>query len=308
MSHDFELQAVLEGISSDIELTNETAFNRIKVQFYLAAFSYEEIPIYFDCVRGSWQDITAVFQLQGSNYYNFENMSVVFQVLSGSVVEIVPVIFSVIRQPQSFSSYILQKLYCVTTTLSGTIILSDWNVKPNKTWYVDVVDGTVTLYETSEDMTNSANPIAIGSADSINQVYLTYVDEYEGDVELYYQDFLFHLSLSSTSGSGRIKVKPLTDMSEIRHPIYNNSNIVLSKGEAELNLHTNVVIKRELVLGTHIPELENGEVVNFTSNRRGSIGEKSQVLSQTISGSVSEDGAASLINTIQVANYMGLYR
>jgi hypothetical protein len=298
------------------EYGDEVIHEFIKVEFSLSANAFEDISVVVELTRVRWEQIKVEFRLVKANYYNFENIAAIFQITSGIFITDIPVIFSVIRPPMSYASYIMQKLYCVTTVYDGDIELFDWNVRPNKTWYVSVEGYLVKLFETKEDMDNNVNPIMQGTADATTlQVVLSYIDEYEGDVELYYQDIEYHLTISGPSlpdeydaGIAKFKIKPLTDMSEIRDPIYNNSNIVLFRGEAELELHTNVVRKRDIVLGTHLPELEVGDVVSLTSIRRILTNENSQVLSQTITGTTAEDGTTSLVNTIQVATYMELYR
>jgi len=218
----------------------------------------------------------------------------------------------VIKQPQTFESYIFQKLYCVCSELSPVyddIALQNWNVKPNQIWYVSVTSaGVVTLYDTLADVTNGTNPVATGIADADLLVILTYVSP-ETVMDYYYTDLVYHLSLSALpTGTRKFKVKPLTDLSEIRHAIYNNSNITISRGQAELNLHTYAIKGREIVLATHLPELECGDKVDLTSTRRNKTAEKSQVLAQTIAGEVSDGGETSLVTTINVANYVELYR
>lgn len=304
------LQSTLQGISSNILLNGEEDFKNISVSFLLSLRDHEDIPVTVQWHGSRYRYIPTEFLVVKPGHYNYADVPLEFLLVSKDVLEDIPIVFSIMRQAQTFTSYIMQKLYTVLTTLAGTITISDWNVRPNKTWYIKVVADAVTLYDTLADMTNDANPVAAGIADSTTfQVYLFYEDL--SDVELYYEDFAYHLVLSSITSTGKFKVKPLTDMSELRHAIYNNSNIVLSKGEAELNLHTYVTIKRELVLGTHTPEMEIGDVVNFASARRGLIGENtqnSQVLSLSITGEISEDGSASLVDSIQIAKYMELYR
>jgi len=307
------LESTLEGISGDILLFSETGFDRIKVTFSLARETFDDIPVINEWQKMAWDMISAELYMERPGYYNFQNISVEFYVLQGAVFEDVPVIFSVILFTPSFTTYILQKLYLVSTAV-GTVyydlVLENWNVKPNQTWFVHVNSYTVTIYETEVDMLAVSNAIAVGTADADSlATVLTYVDEYEGDVEFYYQDVPYHVSLSEViAGDRYFKIKPLTDLAEIRHPIYNNSSVILMRGQAELNLHTYTILGREVVLATHVPEMEVGECVDLTSTRRNVTSEKSQILSQNISGSVGENGEASLVNSICVANYTELYR
>jgi len=308
------LESTLEGISSNILLFSETGFDRIKVTFSLARETFDDIPVVNEWQKMYWEKISAEFYVGRPSYYNYQNISVEFHVLQGSVFEDVPVLFSVILYTPSYTTFILQKLYLVTSVVgtdhNNDWVLENWNVKPNQTWFVHVNSYTVTIYESEADMLAVSNAIAVGTADADSlETVLTYVDEYEGDVEFYYQDVPYHVSLSEVIvGDRYFKIKPLTDLAEIRHPIYNNSSVILMRGQAELNLHTFTVLGRELVLGSHIPEMEAGECVDLTSTRRNVTAEKSQILSQTISGSIGEDGTASLVNSIKVATYMELYR
>lgn len=291
-----------------------TGSDSVSVLFHLNANAMEDIPVICEWHGAEWDQIASIFELVTPDYYNYNNIPLEFFISSGDVKTDIPIVFSVMRAVQDYASYILQKTYCVTSELNNLIDLEiyDWNVSPNKTWYLYVNGLSVILYETQADLLAGTNPIALGTADSTTlEVVLTTLDEYDEYDELlgfYYQDMAIHLRLSvSLAIAHYFKIKPFTDLYEIRHPIYNNTSIVLSRGEAELNLHTYSITGKELVLGTHIPTIEAGDVVNYTSTRRNtSI--KSQVLSQTISGEVSDNGECSLVNTLQVANYTELYR
>ncbi len=304
-----EISSVLTGVTSDIEIFNEVVLENINVQFSLLAITYEDIPVISEWIKGMWEMICTQFIIEKSDFYNFYYIPVLFQVMSSDVMETIPIIFSIIKKPQSFDSYVMQKLYCVTTNYSGDDLnLLDWNVSPNQIWYVAVEAKHVVLYETRADMEANVNPVAEGTANDDLEVYLSYVDEYEGDVTLYYQDVTYHLTLSGTvAGVRYFKVKPLTDLSEIRDPIYNNSNIVLSRGEAELNIHTYTILGKDITLATHIPEMEVGEKIKFTSVRRKKT-KIGQILSHTIEGTLGRDGETSLINTVKTAEYMELSR
>ena len=269
----------------------------------------EDIPVVCEWNKGRWEQIPLLFELLGTGVYNFNNITVLFHVTSGSSFSDVSVVFSIVRKAQAFASYIMQKPYLVISEINGlsNLEITDWNVSPNKKWFLFVNGLSVTLYNTQVDMLTEINPIATGNADPDTlEVVLTY--ESSGIMPFYYQDVSIHLVLSAEIAVDHLFcIKPFTDLTEIRHPIYNNSNIVLSRGESELNVHTHTVMGRELVLGVHVPEMEVGEIVDFTSVRRQVI-EKSQILSQTIGGEMSDDGIASLINTIKVANYVELFR
>jgi len=308
------LNSTLIGITSDFILTQEEGFSHISLEFSVARKTFEDFSILFESQKMSWENIAFEFYFKDWDYYNYQNIPLIFQVTRGLEYSDIPFIFSVIKQPQFFMSYIFQKLYCVTSEITDTgIEISNWNVSPNKLWYLDIIitndeydDIIVSLYDSLAALNTGTNAVATGIIDYDTLTVILY----DGTTALpfYYTDYPYHFTISEYPIENvQFKINPLTDISEIRHPIYNNSNIVLSKGEAELNLHTYSVLKKELVLGTHLPELEIGDTVEFISTRRASTN-NSQVLSQTISGEVSDNGKSSLITTIRIANYLELSR
>lgn len=323
---DIALASTLDDVVSNFLLSfSGLNFEDITVEFSLLAETFDDFAVMTEYQAVCYKDLEARFELVQVNAYDYEDISVLFETLLGETYEDVSVIFSIVKESQSFKSYILQKLYCVVSYIGGyfyyDVVLENWNVSPNKTWFVSVLGyyideyetgNLITLYDTLTDLQNHTNAVSYGYLDTVTlEVVLEPVDEYDEAIPYYYQDLKYHLMLSGIVAEGEeylFKVKPLTDLDEIRHPIYNNSNIALSRGEAELDLHTYAVIGRELVLGTHIPELEPGETVNLTSVRRGETSKKSQILGETIAGTINEDGTASLITSINVANYLELSR
>ena len=295
-------------------------YDDIGIEFSLAKADFEDIGIVIQWNKIQFEDIPLSFEIQRPGYYNFADAHILFEIRTGITYEDIPILFSIVRAVQSFLSYIMEKLYITCSEVIGTLDeydnpvmyddleLMNWNVKPNDTWYVQVTGTLVILYATLADMTEGINAVAYGVADSDRNVVLYPVDEYDS-IELYYQDLPYHLSLSAILGdeydegiTRYFKVKPLTDISEIRHPIYNNTNIVLMRGEAELNLHTYCRLNKELVLGVHLPTAEVGDTVSYQSARRNKT-EKSQILSQTISGDTD-----SIVTKISVATYTELVR
>jgi hypothetical protein len=300
----------LESITSEIILHDITVNEQIVIHMELVAKRDEDFSFLFEITRISRKNISLLFEYVPWNTYNYQNISIKFEVINGDSWEDVSIIFNVIKTPVVFSTYIMQKLYCSCTDLTGIydMELLDWNVKPNQIWYVKVSpSGDVFLYETSENMVSDTNIVAKGTADSNLQVVLLYQTD-DSAMGYYYQDMEYHLSLSELPTSERtFKVKFLTDLSEINDPIYTNSNIVKSRGESELNLHTHLTINKELTLATHLPEIECGDIISFSSTRRG-FEVKEQVMSNTIESSLSDDGETYLINVIKTATYKEIIR
>jgi hypothetical protein len=284
-------------------------YDDTSVEFSLAAVTYEDVVIRFEAIRDLFTNIGIEFFVESWDYYNFQNVATRFEVEVGDKRTDIAVLFSIIKAPQNYSLYIMSKVYSVTTevgTVHSDLEIFDWNVSPNQTWYLKVNNTAVYLYSTQADLLAGTNLVAYGVADANLKVILA-VDEYE-DVGYYYSDLEYHLKLSELIAGDRFfKIKPFTDLDEIRDPIYNNSTLVVSRGEAELNLHSFATLSKEITLGCHLPEIEVGDIVTYTSTRRNKT-QKSQVLAQTISGNVADNGEASLITILRTASYLELFR
>jgi len=316
---DIQISSIFSGISSNFVLTQELAFEKIYLEFAFSMSDHIDYSIHYEIVKNILDDISTYFEIYPWNTYNFNNISLIFNVTNGDDnSDDISIKWIVIKSPQTRMTYIFQKLYCTMSELEPVVndcVILDWNVNPNQIWYIALIgedeyeDMQVFLYETLVDMYAGTNAVASGTVNSETfQVVLT--DSLDVEMDYYYDDYSVHLTVTGILYGPVVryfKIKPLTDISEINHSIYNNSLITLSRGEAELDLHTYAILGRELVLGIHVPELECGNIVELDSTRRNKI-ENSQVLSQTIVGTQSDDGESSLITTINVVNYVELLR
>jgi hypothetical protein len=311
-----ELTTTLGGVSGNFLFNQDESLEDIGISFSLVGRGREDMSLHFGYEGLAWEDILLVFAFGRSGSYNFEDMVTYFEICNGGVFEDAGLRFGVIRTPQTLMVYIFEKLYCTTTeiTTNADLTLQNWNVSPNQTWYVKVTGDSgsgmiVALYETLADMIAETNLYASGIVDSDTfEVILS--NESFVELAYYYEDYPAHLTVSKllTGTAYRtFKLRPLTDISEIDHAVYNNSNITISRGQAELDLHTYGILGRSIDLATHLPELECGDVVELNSTRRNKL-ENSQVLSMTISGSQSDGGTSELTTSIEVANYLELTR
>jgi len=315
MSTDLRLEGVLEGIGGDILIEQNMVMENISIDFSISANVYEDISIGVDLSGDGYWTCYMIFSLTRPNAYDYEDIRTVFEIELGESSTDIPIVFCLVRSSVDFVACIIQKTYSVITELDGFTDLEifDWNVYPNQTWYIEVVHEQLFLYGTEEDLTYLTNLVATGIVDPVTLSGVLYKADAEKrmtdvPMDFYYKDWKFHFTLSTILPDVRFfRLKPFSDIEEIQHPVYNNSNISLSRGQAEVNLHTYTVLPRDLELAIHVPEMDIGDVVDFTSTRRNKS-QKSQILTQTISGAINDNGEASLTNKITVANYMELFR
>lgn len=194
--------------------------------------------------------------------------------------------------------------------------IASWNINPNRLWFVRLADAgsgiLVKLYLTQADAEADTNLQASGTSAGFGSslpVTLSNEPDASEPVFLFQDTYSWHLRVSGASGDPEVlyRVKEFVELDEINDPIYRNEDLITTRAAAEIDAHTHAVINKDLTLGSHIPTLEPGEIVQVASTRRGKT-ELLQVMSHRISGEVSESGDMSLTSSLSVAGYLALKR
>jgi hypothetical protein len=187
----------------------------------------------------------------------------------------------------------------------------NWNIDENRVWFVRLSDtGTavlVELYLTQADAEAQTNLQASGVSTGYGTILeVTLVNESGATVpvSLFRDEYAWHIMVAGQNGDATkiYKIKEFIEMEEISHAIYRNSTLITARATAEIDAHTHAAIIRNIPLGTHLPELEVGQVMGFNSTRRG-INDLSQVTDHEIIGSPN-----SLISVIETRKYLELKR
>jgi hypothetical protein len=187
----------------------------------------------------------------------------------------------------------------------------NWNIAENRVWFVRLSDTgsavLVELYLTQTDAQARTNMQASGETTgygSALEVTLTNEVGAIVPVTLFQDEYAWHLIVDGQNGDTTkiFKVKEFIEMDEISHAIYRNSSLITAKATAEINAHTHAAIIRDISLGTHLPEIEPGQILGVNSSRRG-INDLSQITEITITGTQN-----SLVNAVETRKYIGLKR
>ncbi len=192
-------------------------------------------------------------------------------------------------------------------------LITGWNITPNRVWYVRLAPTEsaaidVELYLTQANAEARTSLQASGTSDVSGQVTLTNDPDATEPVSLYQSSYLWHLLVSGSSVAATIfRVKEFVELDEIGDPLFMNSDLIPIRANAEIDLHTHAVIRKEIELGSHLTTLEPGDVVALSSTR-ADRSENLQVLEHNISGEISEGGEMKLTSTIVAAAYMALKR
>jgi hypothetical protein len=187
----------------------------------------------------------------------------------------------------------------------------NWNIAEKRVWFVRLSDTgsavLVELYLTQTDAQARTNMQASGETTgygSALEVTLTNEVGAIVPVTLFQDEYAWHLIVDGQNGDTTkiFKVKEFIEMDEISHAIYRNSSLITAKATAEINAHTHAAIIRDISLGTHLPEIEPGQILGVNSSRRG-INDLSQITEITITGTQN-----SLVNAVETRKYIGLKR
>jgi hypothetical protein len=187
----------------------------------------------------------------------------------------------------------------------------NWNVDENRVWFVRLSDTggalLVELYLTQANAEAQASLQASGeTAGYGSALEVTLVNEVGATVPVSFfrEEHTWHIMVAGQNGDTVkiYKIKEFIEMDEISHAIYRNSSLITARATAEIDAHTHAAIIRTLPLGTHLPELEVGQIMSINSARRG-INDLSQVTEYEIIGTPN-----SLISVIETQKYLELKR
>lgn len=169
-----------------------------------------------------------------------------------------------------------------------TFDVTNWNIDENIDWYVRLedtgVDITVGLYKTESDAQHDNNRVAQATGIAYGtDSSVTLVVETGYTLELFQIEYTWHLKVTGANGySAKVyKISRFTDLPSITHSIFSNVDLIALKAKDEVDKHTHAQIKRDMPLGTHIPDIKVGDVVTINSTRRG-INEVNQIVNHTI--------------------------
>lgn len=194
--------------------------------------------------------------------------------------------------------------------------ITSWNIDPNRVWWVRLSDAgagiRAELYLTQAEAEVQTGLQASGTSAAFgtNQaITLTNDDMASYPVSLFQDVYSWHLLVSGADGDPVqiYRIKEFVDLGEINDPIFRNELLITTRGKAEIDAHTHATITKDIALGSHIPTLEPGDIVELASARRGKT-ELLQVMEHRIAGEVSDSGEMKLMSSLVAAGYLALKR
>lgn len=188
------------------------------------------------------------------------------------------------------------------------VSITNWNLEPNRAWYVRLSDAgsniLVQLYSTQADAQGQTNLQASGNTSGYGSdltVILTNDSGATYPVSIFQSTYTWHLRVSGQNADATkiFKVKEFVDLPEIGHSIYRNSSLISLRAQVEIDEHTHSIIRRLIALGTHLPEMNVGDIVKLNSTRR-EVSASGQIVEHRITGEIN-----SLTSSIELNFYEG---
>jgi len=188
--------------------------------------------------------------------------------------------------------------------------IAEWNLDPNRHWYVRLSDGStgikVELYKTKSDAQGQSNLVASGTSDGFGtgkEVTMEMAENGSPMIELFNTALSYHLRVSGSSGDSTkiFHVKPFVDLPDISHSIYRSSDLITRRAVLEINKGTHYRLIRSFSIG-HNPNLDEGKIIRINSSRRN-INVLTRVIEYRISGTIT-----SLIDSIEAVEYCDMVR
>jgi len=157
-----------------------------------------------------------------------------------------------------------------------SFIIADWNINPNRNWYVKLIDtGTrisVKLYPTQADAAADTNLVAEGTADygTASESALSMDDAGTPEISVFNTALTYHLKVSGQNGDATktFNVTPFIDLPDINNNIYRSETLIQKKATSQINQHTHTAKIRSIGVGNHNPILSTDDVLSIQSTMR----------------------------------------
>ncbi|MBW2632477.1 MAG: hypothetical protein JRC90_12125, partial [Deltaproteobacteria bacterium] len=158
-----------------------------------------------------------------------------------------------------------------------TFAITEWNLNPNRNWYVKMADAgsdiSIKLYPTAADAVADTNLVAEGTAAFGTGVEAALAMDAAGapEISLFNAALSYHLKVSGADSdtTKTFYVMPFVDLPDINNSIYRSEALIEKKAIVEINRHTHTAKIRSIGVGNHNPALVTGDVLGVQSTMRG---------------------------------------
>ena len=197
--------------------------------------------------------------------------------------------------------------------------VTDWNLLPNQKFFVKLSDGgsqmDVDIYNTKADIDADTNKVgtatvAFGTGREVT-ITAGATDPSSGDpLAKFNTDLSYDLKVTGIDGdtTKKFQVGPFTDMPPVEDALLVTEAMIQARATLEINRGTHSKLTRTLLLDSHYPALDEGDIVSLSSTKRGLSSVRTRVDNIIINAVIDQNRVVSFFDTIDVVEFKDVVR
>lgn len=203
-----------------------------------------------------------------------------------------------------------------------TMEITDWNLNPNQRFFVrmrvEAIDETtveIDVFNTKADLDADINRVAFAAPGFGTDVGILLTEDStlpsSGDaISKFNTDLSYHLKFTGLreDTEKKFQIGPFTDLPPVEDALLVTEAMVQARATLELNRGTHSAFHRTLRLDKHYEALNEGDIVEITSTKRGLVDEPNRIDDISIEVSVNEDGELNMLDVIDVTVFEDVVR
>lgn len=195
----------------------------------------------------------------------------------------------------------------------------DWNLLPNQRFFVKLSDaGTqmdVDIYNTKADIDAGTNRVAFATVSFAVGVEVSITadstDPSSGEaLAKFNTDLSYDLKVTGIDGdtTKKFQVGPFTDMPPVEDALLVTEAMIEARATLEINRGTHTKLTRTLNLDSHYPDLQEGDIIELSSTKRGLSSVRSRVDEITIKAEIDENKVVTFFDVVDVVEFIDIVR
>lgn len=195
----------------------------------------------------------------------------------------------------------------------------DINLDPNQKWFIRLSDSgfqmLVELFNTLADAQAVTNRVASATVNFGNSVLVTFTADstptLSGDpIAKFNSALAYQMKVNGTDGDTtlRYSVGPFTDLPSVEDSLMLTEQIIQARATVEINRHTHTVIRRIMQMKDHTPNLNEGDIVFYSSTRRSIVNLRQQIADLTLQIRQNADGSVDFFDEIETIEWKDFTR
>ncbi len=200
-----------------------------------------------------------------------------------------------------------------------TFEVTDWNLLPNQKFFVKLSDaGTqmnVDIYNTKVDIDADTNKVGSATVAFGTGVEVTITagatDPSSGDpLAKFNTELTYDLKVTGVDGdtTKKFQVGPFTDMPPVEDALLVTEAMIQARATLEINRGTHSKLVRTLLLDSHYPALDEGDIVSLSATKRGLSSVRTRIDNIILRIEIDDSRIINFFDTMDVVEFKDVVR